>query len=114
MPSITAEPITKHPNEILLMSVDATLFGLRSGESLTGTPVVTCSSSDITIDNETVNLSTFTNRRGKTVAVGKGIQFTVAGGVAGTNYVIIVSCGTNGSPAQTLVGRCPLEVKDSD
>ncbi len=112
---ITCDPITKKPNEVLRINVDFTLYGLDTSELLTGTPVVAeVETTDLTLGNKSVNTSTFLNRRGKTVAVGKGVQFTVSGGVAGTDYEITIQCGTTGSPAQTLEVTAPLEVRDDD
>lgn len=110
---ISAEPIAKKPTEVLRVNVDFTLFGLASTELLTGTPIVT-PPTGITAGTPIVNTATFVNRRGRTVAVGKGVQFTISGGTDGTNYDIDVSCGTDGSPAQTLGGTCPVEVRTTD
>lgn len=110
---ISAEPIAKKPGESIYVGVDFTLYGLKSGESLTGTPVVT-PPSGITCGSPIVNTSTFVNRRGRTVAVGKGVQFLISGGTDGVSYDIAVSCGTNGTPAQTLEGNCPVDVRNVD
>lgn len=102
MTQLSADPITKHPSETLRIDVDFTLYGLASSELLTGTPVVTVTG--LTSASPVVNSATFVNRKGGTVAIGKGVQFTLAGGTAGNEYDVTVSCGTDGNPAQTLVG----------
>ena len=105
---------SKDPDEVLLVSVDFQLFGLRSGESLTGTPSVIDSTGELTFSNISVNQTAFENERKKSCPAGKGVQFLVSGGTAGTMYKMKVSCSTNGTPAQTLVGHCPIEVRTTD
>lgn len=68
---------------------------LASGETLSGTPTVT-GSSDITLSAKAVNATT-TNILGTSIAVGKAVLFTVAGGVAGTEYEINISCTSSSS-----------------
>jgi hypothetical protein len=82
---------------------------LDSGELLTGTPTVTDSASVLTLANEAVNSGNVTIN-GATCAAGQAVTFTVAGGVAGTDYTITVQCGTDATPAQTLEGRLTLRV----
>lgn len=105
---ISAEPVTKHPDETLIPGVDFTAFGLSSSETLTGTPSIT-PPTGITTSSPSVNAATFTNKKGGTVAIGKGVVFTLTGGTAGTDYDIEVSCGTSGG--QMLVGICPVYVR---
>ena len=78
---------------------------LDSGVSLTGSPTVAeVTTSDLTLANKIVNTATYTDDvTGNTVAIGKGIQFTVSGGSAGTTYRVRITCSTDGSPAETLV-----------
>ena len=83
---------------------------LRSGVLLTGTPTVEeVGGSDLSIDNKAVNVASLTID-GRTVAIGKAIQFRVSGQKAGKTYQIDVSCGTNGTPAETQPYRVILEV----
>lgn len=84
---------------------------LDSGELLTGTPTVTeVTTTDLTLDNKAVNTAALTID-GATVAVGQAIQFSVTGGTAGTTYQITCSCGTDATPAQTLVATVTLVVE---
>ena len=78
---------------------------LDSGESLTGTPTVAeVTSSDLTLGSKSVNTATYTDAAtGVLVAIGKGIIFTAAGGTAGTTYRVRITCGTDATPAETLV-----------
>jgi len=78
---------------------------LDSGVSLTGTPtVVEVTTTALTLASKAVNTATYVeSHSGSTVAIGKAVEFTVAGGVAGTTYRIRVTCGTTSSPAETLV-----------
>lgn len=112
---VSASPIVKKPGESLLVSVDFSLYGLRlnANELLVGTPVIT-TPDGITASNPTVNTAVFTNQRGREVPAGRGVQFVLTGGTDGESYSIGVACGTNGSPAQTLDGTCPVDVKSED
>ena len=78
---------------------------LDDGASLTGTPTVAeVTTSVLTLGSKTVNAATYSDSEtGKTVAIGKGIVFTATGGVAGTSYTVRATCGTNSTPAETLV-----------
>jgi hypothetical protein len=78
---------------------------LDDGASLTGTPtVVEVTTTALTLGDKAVNAATYTDANtGRTVAAGKAVQFTVAGGVAGTTYRVRVTVGTDSTPAETLV-----------
>lgn len=78
---------------------------LDSGASLTGTPtIVEVTTTALTLASKAVNAATYIeSQTGDTVAIGKALEFTVTGGVAGTTYTIRASCSTNSSPAETLV-----------
>ena len=83
---------------------------LRSGVTLTGTPSVEeVGGSDLVIDNKSVSSDSLTID-GRSVAAGKAIQFRVSGQKAGKRYLIDVSCGTTGSPAETQPYQVVLEV----
>lgn len=105
---LAADPIYKKPGETLKLGIDFTLYGLVSGETLTGTP--TASVTTLTASSLVVNSATFTNRKGGTVAIGKGVQLTLAGGTAGQDYELDVTATTTNG--QTLVGRIPVFVRD--
>jgi len=84
---------------------------LDATELLTGTPVVSeLTTSDLTFASEAVNTSTLTIDDVSAVA-GEAVQFKVSGGVAGTDYIIKISCDTNSGPVQTLHGRVTLHVE---
>jgi len=86
---------------------------LDDGASLTGTPTVAeLVTEDLTLENKAVNTSSYTSeaqKKSRTVNSGKGIEFTVSGGKEGRQYIIQVSCGTDSSPAETLVYHLILE-----
>lgn len=83
---------------------------LRSGESLTGTPtVVEQTTAELTISNVAKNTATLT-LEGESVTANQAVQFKVSGGTAGTQYTMLVTCGTDASPAQTLELLVTLEV----
>lgn len=108
---LSTNPVYKRAAETIRISVDMTAYGLDVTELLTGTPTVTEAS--LTLASKAVNSATFRNEYGGTCAIGKGVQFTAAGGTAGTSYSVIVSCGTNGTPAQTLEVLVPVYVRDA-
>lgn len=87
---------------------------LDSGELLTGTPVITdCGAPSpevLTFSNEAVNTAELTIN-GVTVPIGEAVQFKVIGGVANAKYTIKAQCGTDATPAQTLIGSVELRVK---
>lgn len=83
---------------------------LRSGESLTGTPTVAeQTTAALTIANVAKNTSTLTIE-GESVTANQAVQFKVSGGSAGTTYAMLVTCGTDSTPVQTLELLVYLEV----
>ena len=102
--TITArETGRKSPADVAAAVADFTPL-LRSGELLTGSPAVveTGGTSDLTISNVGLNDSTV-SVNGSDCVANAGIQFLVAGGNTATKYVVKMSCGTDATPAQTLV-----------
>ncbi len=84
---------------------------LDTGEVLTGTPtVVEVGTSDLTLSNKVVSTAVLTIL-GRSVAIGKAVQFSVEGGTAGRSYEILITVDTDSSPAQRLTAKLPLEVK---
>ena len=81
---------------------------LDSAELLTGTPtVVEQATSDLTISNESIN-SAAAEINGDTVAIGKAVMFSVTGAAAGVLYTLLVTAGSDATPAQTLTLRVRL------
>jgi len=80
---------------------------LESGELLTGSPTVAeIASADLTIGTAAVNtgaLALDIDGASVTAAIGTAVQFTIAGALSATEYRVRVSCGTDATPAQTLV-----------
>ena len=86
---------------------------LDSGELLTGSPTVTVVGGGLTVASEQVNTVALTID-GVSVGIGQAVQFSVSGGTAGTTYTVRIECGTDASPAQTLiVNICLAVVVDS-
>lgn len=108
MPARAQQIPDKHPTEVEVGIVD---FGpkLRSGELLTGAATVVVSPSGPTLGSPSITTTDITIE-GVTVTTGEGITFTVSGGTAETDYDITATCGTDGTPARTLVVICPLRV----
>ena len=91
------------------MKVDFT-DSLKDGALLTGTPtVVEVTTSDLTLSNKAVNTAAVTIE-GVTVAIGKAVLTTVAGGTANTTYTIKVTVSTDETAAQTFVTNYRLDV----
>lgn len=84
---------------------------LETGEKLVGTPVIVEeTSSDLTIDNEAVSVALL-NISGVDTPIGEAAQFRVSGGVAGQLYTVNISCTTDATPAQTLLGKITFNVE---
>lgn len=99
----------KHVSELVNVSVDMRGV-LDSGELLTGTPtVLEVTTTDLTLSSKAVNSTTLTIN-GNTCVAGQAVTFRVAGGVAGTDYVISITVGTNATPAQTRIVKVRLRV----
>ena len=107
--STAPQRYSKHVSELVNVSVDMRGV-LDSGELLTGTPtVVEVTTSDLTLSSKAVNSTTLTIN-GNTCVVGQAVTFRVAGGVAGTDYVINITAGSNATPAQTRIVKVRLRV----
>lgn len=88
--------------DVEMVSIDYTDH-LDSGELLTGTPTITeQTTSHLTLGNKAVSTAILTIK-GRSVAVGAAVQFSVSGQQADTSYEIRVSVGTDASPARTIV-----------
>ena len=84
---------------------------LDSGELLTGTPtVVEVTTSDLTLGSKAVNTAILTIN-GISTPVGEAVQFNVSGGTAEVEYTIKITCSTDSSPAQTVIGSLIIPVK---
>ena len=85
---------------------------LDSGELLTGTPTVAEeTTTDLTISNKVVSTAALTINH-RSVAIGRAIQFKVSGFlVANSPYTILITCGTDSDPAQTVKGRVKFAVE---
>ena len=84
---------------------------LDSGELLTGTPTVAeVTTTDLTLANKVVNTAELT-LDGVTVAIGQAVQFSITGGTAGVTYQITCTCGTDATPAQTLIQTVTIVVE---
>lgn len=99
----------QNPGETLNHAVDCS-GRLASGELLTGTPTVSISPTGPTISNAQVNGSTVTIN-GNSCIAGKAVLFTLAGLTLGTDYTITISCGSNSTPAETIVGTLTVSCR---
>lgn len=103
------DPTSKKAGETRTIVVPF-IHKLRGDESLTGTPTATeTSASDLTITDVGITGQDWVIR-GQTVASGKGVQFSVSGGIARTDYTIRVTASGNTSPIQTLIEDMRLHV----
>ena len=104
MPITLSQVYTLSAGSTRLVHIDCTR-DLDSGAKLTGTPTIAeVTTTALTLANKKVNTTTYVDSvRGSTVAIGKALEFTATGGVAGTTYTIRATCGTDSTPAETLV-----------
>ena len=104
MPVTARQRKTLSVGETRLIRFDFT-DDLDDGASLTGTPTVAeVTTTALTLASKAVNTTTYVDSdTGATVAVGKAVQFTCAGGVAGTTYRVRITVSTDSTPTETLV-----------
>lgn len=113
-----SKPKVKSSGESILFGFDFTKL-LRSGETLSGTPDVTCTAAagsgtatgDLTITSVLVNVSAFDNDEGGSVSAGKGVQARIAGGVTGGDYTVRCRAATTQGDTRDLI--CTLQVRNS-
>ncbi len=99
MPSIIA-------GETRLCAIDLT-EKLTAAELLTGTPTVTASPNTLTVSNAQVN-SVAIEVLGRTVGIGKAVQFKVTGATAPNRYTLTAACGSTSNPAEAVREVCVL------
>lgn len=103
-------PKAKHPDESILFGVDFSRL-LVAGENLSAVSGVASTPAGLTISSQAVNGAPFDNDEGQSVSIGKGAQFRIVGGTAGTDYALTVTVTT--SAGNTRVAICQLQVRDS-
>jgi hypothetical protein len=109
MPNTAPQRRTKTASETRNVAVSF-VDVLDVGELLTGTPtVVEVTSTDLTLTNKAVNGSSLVVND-VTCLAGQVVTFTVAGGVAGTDYQIRITATSNAGNAQTLQATVRLRV----
>lgn len=100
------EPVISE-GDVDMVAIDYTPY-LDSGELLTGTVTVTHVSGPATptFANNAVNTASVVIL-GKTVAIGKAVQFKVSGQTASTStpYYADITVSTNSTPARTVKRR---------
>ena len=86
---------------------------LRSGETLTGTPlVVEQTTSELTITNKAINDAEVVINH-KTVAIGQAVTFLVTGQLLATRqYTILITATTDSTPARVLPKLAIFDVVD--
>lgn len=86
---------------------------LKSGELLTGTPlVVEQTTSELTITSKVINTAAVVINN-KTVAVGQAVTFLVTGQVLATSkYTLLVTATTDSTPARVLPKKVIFLVVD--
>lgn len=101
---------TKRASEVRRIVVDFR-DKLGAEELLTGTPTVAeVTTSALTISDKELTTSPTDPAGWFFVPTDKGVQFLVAGGVAGSSYTIRVTIGTDSTDAQTLIREITLRV----
>lgn len=100
------ETHAQHSEESVLYNIDFT-GNLAESETLTGSPSASISpSTDVTLGTPAINVATFVNNDGDTVAVGKGVTVRVSTLTAVTDYILKVKCSTTAS--NTYAVLCPI------
>lgn len=108
MSTLTVNTIrVKSPNETRLAAVSFSGC-LDSGETLTGTPTITCSG--LTLGSKQVSVGALTID-GVSVPAGEAVTFTITDGTAGTKYTITIVVST--TAGQTLERFVTLQVASS-
>ena len=83
---------------------------LDVGENLTSVlPPAEVSSSDLSFSNIGVSIIVLTIN-GNSVPIGRAVQFSVSGGIAGKRYEITITASSDAAPAQTLTLIVTLNV----
>ena len=112
--TIFAATKTKAAPEAINYGIDFTRL-LKGAELLTAgqVPVITvlAGAGGLTFGAATVNSSPFTDDFGNTVAVGCGVQVSIAGGNPLQTYEILLSCTTTATPANTRTGGLRLFIE---
>lgn len=99
----------KKPGETRTFAVNLT-HKLHGAELLSGTPTVaeryttalTITAVALNADSRWIS--------GRTALAGQAVEFTVAGGVLGSTYIVRVTAGTDSSPAQVLIEDVRIEI----
>ena len=86
---------------------------LESGETISGTPTVVASSTNVTTGSVAVTTAAISDVLGRTVAVGKGIVAKISAGVAGVDYTLTVTVAatTGGTVGQVIERVADLLVR---
>lgn len=98
--------LNKRAAEVRTFSVDFT-DELIADEVLSGTPTATEGTGALTISGEALSVSPVAPMGRIFIPTARGVQFTVAGGTAGSTYTIVVTAATS---AQTLIRHVRLRV----
>lgn len=102
--------LNKRADEVRTFTVEFS-GKLHADELLSGTPTVeevgtsalTISGPELTVSPSDIFAKIF-------IPTGIGVQFTVAGGIAGNTYTIRITAGTDATSAQTLIQEETLRV----
>jgi hypothetical protein len=111
--TVRSTPLIKHLGASRLYGFD---FGplIGSAGALTGTPTVTVTPTTdpaLTATDPQVNGSAFTDPDGVTsIGVGQGVLVTLAGGLAGQEYRVTVTCSIAGGGTEAVT--CLVRVED--
>jgi hypothetical protein len=96
----TQEIPSKRPNEVrngAISLVDC----LEDAETIASVSSVTATPAGLTFSNIQSN-SAVIEVKGESVAIGKAIQFRVAGGTSGVSYSGVATASTTATPSQTV------------
>lgn len=103
-----SRPLVKHPGESLLMGVHCGPL-LGPGELLQSPLPVEAAPTGLSLGLVGVNAAPFPDGLGGLVPSGQGLQLRVAGGVAGTDYLLTLGATT--TAGNTRLAVCELRVR---
>jgi hypothetical protein len=104
----SSRPLVKHPGESLLLAVHCGPL-LGPGELLQSPLPVEVSPEGLSLGPVTVNAAPFPDGLGGTVSPGQGLRLRVAGGLAGTDYLLTL--GGTTTAGNTRIAVCELRVR---
>lgn len=110
---MTTSISTRAVNVIGFHPDDDEIYGLDFSDRLPSgvlieSATIAADTDGLTLGSATPNAATFTNHKGRTVAIGKGVQWQMSGGADGVDYTltVVAACDDNQTRALDCVAKC--------